>query len=122
LVFVPRAYHAFTLEKPVLTADYLARFARDVIAGRWSGKQSVWIGPEEPGGEFIPFPDDFDHMRAIPVRKAQQPAVPQPAAQQPVAKQPAEAPRTGMFAPEAAGQPPQAGTPDASAPRETAPP
>lgn len=122
LVFVPRAYHAFTLEKPVLTADYLARFARDVIAGRWSGKQSVWIGPEEPGGEFIPFPDDFDHMRAIPVRKAPQPAVPQPAAQQPVAKQPAEAPRTGMFAPEAAGQPPLAGTPDASAPRETAPP
>jgi pimeloyl-ACP methyl ester carboxylesterase len=69
LVFVPRAYHAFTLEKPVLTADYLARFARDVIAGRWRGKQTVWIGPEEPGGEFIPFPADFDHMRAIPIRR-----------------------------------------------------
>jgi len=69
LVFVPRAYHAFTLEKPVLTADYLARFARDVMAGRWRGNKTVWIGPEEPGGDFTPFPADFDHMRAIPVRR-----------------------------------------------------
>jgi 3-oxoadipate enol-lactonase len=77
LVFVPRAYHAFTLEKPVLTADYLARFARDVISGSWRGKQTIWIGPEEPGGEFTPFPADFDHMRAIPARprEALQPAV-----------------------------------------------
>jgi 3-oxoadipate enol-lactonase len=69
LVFVPRAYHAFTLEKPVLTADYLTRFARDVMAGRWRGNKTVWIGPEEPGGDFTPFPADFDHMRAIPVRR-----------------------------------------------------
>jgi hypothetical protein len=69
LVFVPRAYHAFTLEKPVLTAEYLARFARDVMAGRWRGKKTVWIGPEEPGGDFVPFPPDFDHMRAIPARR-----------------------------------------------------
>jgi 3-oxoadipate enol-lactonase len=70
LVFVPRAYHAFTLEKPVLTADYFARFARDVMAGRWHGKQTIWIGPEEAGGDFTPFPTDFDHMRAIPARRA----------------------------------------------------
>jgi len=69
LVFVPRAYHAFTLEKPVLTADLLARFARDVMAGRWRGKQTVWIGPEEPGGDFTPFPAGFDHMRALPIRR-----------------------------------------------------
>ena len=69
LVFVPRAYHAFTLEKPVLTADYLSRFARDVMSGRWQGGQSVWIGPEQPGGDFVPFPAEFDHMRAIPVRR-----------------------------------------------------
>jgi 3-oxoadipate enol-lactonase len=78
LVFMPRCYHAFTLEKPVLTADMLARFARDVMAGRWRGKQSVWIGPEEPGGEFTPFPADFDHMRALPIRRA----TPEPAAQE----------------------------------------
>jgi 3-oxoadipate enol-lactonase len=77
LVFVPRSYHAFTLEKPVLTADYLARFARDVLAGRWRGKQTVWIGPEQPGGDFTPFPADFDHMRALPIRReALQPAKP----------------------------------------------
>ena len=33
LVIIPRGYHAFTLEKPALTADLLARFA-DGRAGR----------------------------------------------------------------------------------------
>jgi 3-oxoadipate enol-lactonase len=70
MVFVPRAYHAFTLEKPVLTADYLSRFGHDIMAGRWRGNKTIWIGPEEPGGEFTEFPADFDHMRAIPVRRA----------------------------------------------------
>jgi 3-oxoadipate enol-lactonase len=68
LVIVPNAYHAFTLEKPGLTADLLARFAQDVIAGRWHGKQTVWIAPEQAGGEMTQFPAEFDHMRAIPVR------------------------------------------------------
>ena len=69
LVIVPRAYHAFTLEKPALTADLLARFATDVMAKRWKGGQSVWIAPEEAGGEMIPFPAEYDHLRALPVRK-----------------------------------------------------
>jgi 3-oxoadipate enol-lactonase len=68
LVIIPHAYHAFTLEKPALTADLLARFGEDVIAGRWHGKQTVWVAPEEPGGEITPFPAGFDHMRAIPIR------------------------------------------------------
>jgi len=75
LVIVPHAFHAFTLEKPTLTAYMLARFAEDVLAGRWTGKQTVWIGPEEVGGEFTPFPAGFDHMRSIPVRReAREPA------------------------------------------------
>jgi len=41
LVIIPRAYHAFTLEKPALTADLLARFAEDVLAGRWQGNKAV---------------------------------------------------------------------------------
>jgi 3-oxoadipate enol-lactonase len=68
MVIVPRAYHAFTLEKPELTAYLLARFAEDVLAGRWYGKQTIWVGPEEIGGELTPFPAGFDHLRAIPVR------------------------------------------------------
>jgi len=75
LVIVPHAFHAFTLEKPTLTAYMLARFAEDVLAGRWTGKQTVWIGPEEVGGDFTPFPAGFDHMRSIPVRReAREPA------------------------------------------------
>jgi len=68
LVIIPRAYHAFTLEKPALTADLLARFADDVMTGRWQGSKSVWIAPEEAGGELTPFPAGYDHLRAIPVK------------------------------------------------------
>jgi 3-oxoadipate enol-lactonase len=70
LVIIPRAYHAFTLEKPALTADLLARFADDVMAGRWQGNKSVWIAPDEAGGDLIPFPAGYDHLRAIPVKGA----------------------------------------------------
>ncbi|HYW64281.1 MAG TPA: alpha/beta hydrolase [Bradyrhizobium sp.] len=70
LVIIPRAYHAFTLEKAALTADLLARFAEDVMAGRWQGKQAVWIAPEDAGGELTPFPAGYDHLRAVPVRRA----------------------------------------------------
>jgi pimeloyl-ACP methyl ester carboxylesterase len=67
LVIIPRSYHAFTLEKGALTADLLARFAEDVLAGRWHGNKTVWIAPEDPGGELTPFPAGYDHLRAIPV-------------------------------------------------------
>ena len=70
LVIIPNAYHAFTLEKAALTADLLARFAEDVLAKRWRGNKTVWIAPDEPGGEMVPFPAGYDHLRAIPVRKA----------------------------------------------------
>jgi pimeloyl-ACP methyl ester carboxylesterase len=69
LVIVQRAFHAFTLEKPELTAYLVGRFAEDVMAGRWRGKGTIWIAPEAVGGEFVPFPAGFDHMRSIPVRK-----------------------------------------------------
>jgi 3-oxoadipate enol-lactonase len=68
LVIIPRAYHAFTLEKPTLTADLLARFAEDVLAGRWQGNKAVWIAPEEAGGALAPFPAGYDHLRAIPTQ------------------------------------------------------
>ena len=70
LVIIPRAYHAFTLEKPALTADLLARFAEDVLAGRWQGNKAVWIASEEAGGALAPFPAGYDHLRAIPTQGA----------------------------------------------------
>ena len=66
LVIIPHAYHAFTLEKPELTADLLATFAEDVLAKRWKGGQSVWIAPEKAGGRLVAFPAGQDHLRAIP--------------------------------------------------------
>jgi len=68
LVIVPRAYHAFTLERAELAAYVMARFAEDVMAGRWYGKQSIWVAPDDVGGELTPFPAGFDHLRSIPVR------------------------------------------------------
>ncbi len=70
LVIIPRGYHAFTLEKSTLTADLLVRFATDVTAKQWKGGGSVWIAPDEAGGEIVPFPDDYDHLRALPIRLA----------------------------------------------------
>ena len=70
LVIIPRAYHAFTLEKPALTADLLARFAEEVLAGRWQGNKAVWIASEEASGALIPFPAGYDHLRAIPTQGA----------------------------------------------------
>jgi pimeloyl-ACP methyl ester carboxylesterase len=66
LVIIPRAYHAFTLEKAELTADLLTRFADEVLSGTWKGGKSLWIAPEEAGGPLVPFPRDQDHLRAIP--------------------------------------------------------
>jgi pimeloyl-ACP methyl ester carboxylesterase len=68
LVIIPRAYHAFTLEKPALTADLLARFAEDVLAGRWRGDKAVLVAPEDAGGDLKAFPAGYDHLRAIPVQ------------------------------------------------------
>src|SRR3954464_8066189 len=70
LVIIPNAYHAFTLEKPALTADLLARFADDVLAGRWQGNKSIFIAPDKPEGALTPFPAGYDHLRAIPTRVA----------------------------------------------------
>ncbi len=69
LVIIPRAFHAFTLEKPALTADLLSRFAEDVLSGKWQGNRSVWIAPEQAGDPLIPFPAGHDHLRAIPVHE-----------------------------------------------------
>lgn len=70
LIIIPRAYHAFTLEKPALTAELLARFAKDVTSKQWKGGGSIWIAPDQPDGELVPFPADYDHLRAIPARKS----------------------------------------------------
>jgi hypothetical protein len=69
LVIIPHAFHAFTLEKPALTADLLYRLAEDVRAGTWKGDRSVWIAPERAGDPLIPFPSGYDHLRAIPAHR-----------------------------------------------------
>jgi pimeloyl-ACP methyl ester carboxylesterase len=69
LVIIPKAFHAFTLEKPALTAALLSRFAHDVLSGKWKGNRSIWIAPEKPDDPLIPFPTGYDHLRALPAQK-----------------------------------------------------
>ena len=69
LVIIQRAFHAFTLEKPALTADLLCRFAEDVLSKKWKGDRTVWIAPENAGEPLIPFPSGHDHLRAIPAHE-----------------------------------------------------
>jgi pimeloyl-ACP methyl ester carboxylesterase len=69
LVIVPRGYHAFTLEKPEQTAWLPGCFAHDVLADCWKGVGTVCLAPEQAGGTMTTFPAEFDHLRAIPVRR-----------------------------------------------------
>ncbi|MGE4373724.1 MAG: alpha/beta fold hydrolase [Xanthobacter sp.] len=66
LVIIPHAYHAFTLEKPTLTASLMSRFAERVRNGLFTGGRSIWIASETDEGELLPFPAGFDHLRAVP--------------------------------------------------------
>ena len=51
--------------------DFFARFAVDVLGSRWHGGKSVWIAPEDPGGPLTPFPEGYDHLRAIPIHRCE---------------------------------------------------
>ena len=66
LVIIPRAFHAFTLEKPALTADLLSRFAEDVLAGKWKGNAPYGSPPRTRAMRSSRFPRGHDHLRAIP--------------------------------------------------------
>ena len=49
LVIIQRAFHAFTLEKPALTADLLSRFAEDVLIREMEGRSHSMDSPRERG-------------------------------------------------------------------------
>jgi 3-oxoadipate enol-lactonase len=67
LVIMPRAYHAFTLEMPLLTQRQIAHFLTQVDQGNWQGDQSVWIAEENPLTEPPLRPFIGDWLRAIPM-------------------------------------------------------
>jgi len=70
LIIIPRAFHAFTLERADLTIDLLCRFAEQVLSKQWTGNREIWIAPDDVGGPLEPFPAQYDHLRAIPAIKA----------------------------------------------------
>ena len=80
LVIIPRAYHAFTLEKPALTADLLCQLRRG-RAGRNDGRASGRSGspPKKREARSSPFPPGHDHLRAIPARGCRHERIPRPA-------------------------------------------
>ena len=78
LLIVPGAYHAFTLEMPVVTMRQIEIFLDQVDTKTWQGDQSVWIAADDPAAETQCLPCAGDWMRAV-----------QPAAAPPAAKAPA---------------------------------
>jgi 3-oxoadipate enol-lactonase len=69
LVIIPRGYHAFTLERPELTAALLCNFADEAIAGKFKGGRKVLVAADDDSGSLEPFPAGYDHLRAIPAKK-----------------------------------------------------
>ena len=55
LVIIPRAYHAFTLERAELAAYLTARFAEDVMAGRWHAGRPSGLGLKRSVGSSRSF-------------------------------------------------------------------
>ena len=68
LVIIPRAYHAFTLEKRGIDGVFDGALRRGRDGRPLAGQETIWLAPEEVGGELMPFPAGFDHLRAVPVR------------------------------------------------------
>jgi pimeloyl-ACP methyl ester carboxylesterase len=65
MMIIPRAYHAFTVEKPALSIRVIEAFAQIVAGGKWQGDQSVWVADEDPLSERLASRCIGDHLRAV---------------------------------------------------------
>ena len=69
LVIIQHAYHAFTMEYPMITNRIYDHFVHEVENNNWRGDQSVWIATDDENSEDVLLPCEGDHTRAIPVFK-----------------------------------------------------
>jgi len=70
LVIIQHAFHAFTIEYPLLTNrlfDYLVREAENKT---WPGDQSVWVATDDINSPDLLYPCYGDHLRAIQISPA----------------------------------------------------
>ena len=70
LMIIQQAYHAFTLEQPLITARVIDDFLRSVENGSWIGDRSVWIAADDPYANIVATRCQGDHTRAIPMPAA----------------------------------------------------
>jgi len=73
LVIVQHAYHAFTIEYPMIINRIFDLFVHEVENDAWRGDQSVWIATDDEDSEDVLFPCEGDHTRAIPISKKRKP-------------------------------------------------
>ncbi|CAN5271738.1 hypothetical protein BH11PSE11_BH11PSE11_28340 [soil metagenome] len=65
LMIIPRACHAFTIEKSDLSIRIIEAFAQSIAAGKWEGDQTVWVANDDPASERLASRCVGDHLRAI---------------------------------------------------------
>jgi len=67
LVIIQHAFHAFTIEYPLIVNRLFDYFVREVENGTWPGDQSVWVATDDLNSPEVLYPCLGDHMRAIQI-------------------------------------------------------
>jgi len=72
LVIIQHAFHAFTIEYPLLTNRLFDYFVREVEERTWEGDQSVWVATDDVNSPDLLYPCGGDHLRAIQIARPRQ--------------------------------------------------
>lgn len=67
LVIIQHAFHAFTIEFPMITNRLFDYFVGAVESNTWKGDQSVWVATDNVDSPEVLYPCYGSHMRAIQI-------------------------------------------------------
>jgi 3-oxoadipate enol-lactonase len=67
LVIIQHAFHAFTVEYPMITNRLFDYFVQAVENKTWKGDQSVWVATDTLDSKEVLYPCYGDHMRSIQI-------------------------------------------------------
>jgi pimeloyl-ACP methyl ester carboxylesterase len=94
LVIIQHAFHAFTIEFPMITNRLFDYFVRKVENNTWKGDQTVWVATDNPKSKEVLYPYHGDHMRAICIAPLKEKDTEKPA-RRPGVKKTKKAAKTG---------------------------
>jgi pimeloyl-ACP methyl ester carboxylesterase len=94
LVIIQHAFHAFTIEFPMITNRLFDYFVRKVENNTWKGDQTVWVATDNPKSKEVLYPYHGDRMRAICIAPLKEKDTEKPA-RRPGVKKTKKAAKTG---------------------------